>query len=212
MLVPNPILLPYRVMSRCYRILSCYHTESCHVVTESYPVTIQSQVMLPNPMLLPYRVRSCCYRILSSYHIESWHVVTESYRITIHIHVMLPNPILLPYTVKSCCYRILSYYHTESSHVVTEFYPVTIHSHVMLLPTPTLSPYIYISVVTISNPELTKTLPIHVFPSDYFHTQHWQSGLSYSFISIQPLGRFSRNQNPVMRPVCLWRTASWANS
>jgi len=27
---------------------------------------------------------------------------------------------------------------------------------------------------------------------------------SHSFISIQPLGRFSRNQNPVRRPVWLW--------
>ena len=26
----------------------------------------------------------------------------------------------------------------------------------------------------------------------------------HSFISIQPLGRFSRNQNPVRRPVWLW--------
>jgi len=34
----------------------------------------------------------------------------------------------------------------------------------------------------------------------------------YSFISIQPLGRFSRNQNPVRWPVWLWHTASWANS
>jgi hypothetical protein len=34
----------------------------------------------------------------------------------------------------------------------------------------------------------------------------------YSFISIQPLGRFSRNQNPVRRPVWLWHTASWASS
>jgi len=33
-----------------------------------------------------------------------------------------------------------------------------------------------------------------------------------SLISIQPLGRFfSRNQNPVRRPVWLWNTASWAN-
>ena len=34
----------------------------------------------------------------------------------------------------------------------------------------------------------------------------------HSFISIQPLGRFSRNQNPVRRPVWLWHTASWASS
>jgi hypothetical protein len=33
-----------------------------------------------------------------------------------------------------------------------------------------------------------------------------------SFISIQSLGRFSRNQNPVRRPVWLWHTASWASS
>jgi hypothetical protein len=33
-----------------------------------------------------------------------------------------------------------------------------------------------------------------------------------SFISIQPLGRFNRNQKPVRRPVCLWHTASWASS
>jgi len=31
----------------------------------------------------------------------------------------------------------------------------------------------------------------------------------HSFISIQPLGQFSRNQNPVRRPVWLWHTASW---
>jgi hypothetical protein len=36
--------------------------------------------------------------------------------------------------------------------------------------------------------------------------------LSYSFISIQHLGRFSRNQNPVRRPVWLRHTASWASS
>ena len=34
----------------------------------------------------------------------------------------------------------------------------------------------------------------------------------HSFISIQPLGRFSRNQNSVRRPVWLWHTASWASS
>jgi hypothetical protein len=33
----------------------------------------------------------------------------------------------------------------------------------------------------------------------------------HSFISIQPLGQFSRNQNPVRRPVWLWHTASWAS-
>jgi len=33
-----------------------------------------------------------------------------------------------------------------------------------------------------------------------------------SFISIQPLGRFSRNQSPVRRPVWLWHAASWASS
>jgi len=30
--------------------------------------------------------------------------------------------------------------------------------------------------------------------------------------SIQPLGRFSRNQSPVRRPVWLWHAASWASS
>ena len=35
---------------------------------------------------------------------------------------------------------------------------------------------------------------------------------THSFISIQPLGRFSRNHNPVRRPVWLWHTASWASS
>jgi len=34
----------------------------------------------------------------------------------------------------------------------------------------------------------------------------------HSFISIQPLGRFSRNQNPVRRPVWLWHAASWASA
>jgi hypothetical protein len=34
----------------------------------------------------------------------------------------------------------------------------------------------------------------------------------YSFIRIQPLGQFSRNQNPIRRPVWLWHTASWASS
>ena len=33
-----------------------------------------------------------------------------------------------------------------------------------------------------------------------------------SFISIQPLGRFGRNQSPVRRPVWLWHAASWARS
>jgi len=33
-----------------------------------------------------------------------------------------------------------------------------------------------------------------------------------SFISIQPLGGFSRNQSPVRRPVWLWHAASWASS
>jgi hypothetical protein len=129
-------------MSR-YRILSCYHTESSHVGTESYPVTIQSHVMLQNPILLPYRVMACCYRILSYYHTQSCHVVTESYPITIQSQVMsLPNPILLSY------------------------------SHVIWLPIPTLSPYVYISVVSISNPELTITLSVYAFPSDYFPMQH----------------------------------------
>jgi hypothetical protein len=37
--------------------------------------------------------------------------------------------------------------------------------------------------------------------------------ISYSsLISIQPLGRFSWNQNPVRRPVWLWHTSSWASS
>ena len=34
----------------------------------------------------------------------------------------------------------------------------------------------------------------------------------HSFISIQPLGWFSRNQSPVRRPVWLWHTASQASS
>jgi len=33
----------------------------------------------------------------------------------------------------------------------------------------------------------------------------------HSVISIQPLGRFSRNQSSVRRPVWLWHTASWAS-
>jgi len=36
--------------------------------------------------------------------------------------------------------------------------------------------------------------------------------LQHSFISIQPLGRFSRNQSPVRLPLWLWHTASWASS
>ena len=45
----------------------------------------------------------------------------------------------------------------------------------------------------------------------------WEDQQAYlawsdSFISIQPLGRFSRNQNPVRWPVWLWHTASWASS
>ena len=39
----------------------------------------------------------------------------------------------------------------------------------------------------------------------------WLMESSYSFISIQPLGRFSRNQSSVRRPVWLWHTASWAS-
>jgi hypothetical protein len=34
----------------------------------------------------------------------------------------------------------------------------------------------------------------------------------HSFISIQPLGRFRRNQDPVRRPVWLWHAASWVSS
>jgi hypothetical protein len=41
---------------------------------------------------------------------------------------------------------------------------------------------------------------------------HVYQGSCYSFISIQPLGWFSRNQNPVRRPIWLWHTASWASS
>jgi hypothetical protein len=33
----------------------------------------------------------------------------------------------------------------------------------------------------------------------------------HSFISIQPLGRFGRNQSSVRWPVWLWHAASWAN-
>ena len=35
--------------------------------------------------------------------------------------------------------------------------------------------------------------------------------VGYLFISIQPLGRFHRNQSSVRWPVWLWQTASWAN-
>ena len=37
-------------------------------------------------------------------------------------------------------------------------------------------------------------------------------GIWVIIISIQPLGRVSRNQSPVRRPVWLWHTASWASS
>jgi hypothetical protein len=41
--------------------------------------------------------------------------------------------------------------------------------------------------------------------------RHWavtsNNNLIHSFISIQPLGRFGRNQSPVRRPVWLWYTA-----
>jgi len=47
-----------------------------------------------------------------------------------------------------------------------------------------------------------ETVPNHSYQDSGIH----------SFISIQPLGQFSRNQNPVMRPVWLWHTASWAIS
>ena len=33
----------------------------------------------------------------------------------------------------------------------------------------------------------------------------------HSFISIQPLGRFGRNQSSIRWPVWLWYAASWAN-
>ena len=46
----------------------------------------------------------------------------------------------------------------------------------------------------------------HINKYIYVHTY------IYLFISIQPLGRFSRNQNPVRRPAWLWHTASWASS
>jgi len=35
--------------------------------------------------------------------------------------------------------------------------------------------------------------------------------MTYSFISIQLLGRFGRNQSPERRPVWLWHTTSWAS-
>jgi len=36
----------------------------------------------------------------------------------------------------------------------------------------------------------------------------WVLQCPYSFISIQPLGRFSRNQSPVRRPIWPWYAAS----
>jgi hypothetical protein len=39
-----------------------------------------------------------------------------------------------------------------------------------------------------------------------------QTEIIHSFISIQPLGLFSRNQNTFSRPVWLWHTVSWASS
>jgi hypothetical protein len=51
----------------------------------------------------------------------------------------------------------------------------------------------------------------------YYNTTYnvWTStqyNIINSFISIQPLGWFSRNQNPVGRLVWLWHAASWASS
>jgi len=70
---------------------------------------------------------------------------------------------------------------------------------------PILCPFIHF---TIFSPLLTSSSFRFVL---FFH-----SPLSYlrpySFNSIQPLGRFSRNQNPIRRPVWLWHTASWASS
>jgi hypothetical protein len=52
-----------------------------------------------------------------------------------------------------------------------------------------------------------------------FNTMHghrkvkfWAIVYIYFFISIQPLGPYSRNQSPVRRPVWLWHAASWASS
>ena len=49
---------------------------------------------------------------------------------------------------------------------------------------------------------------------DIFVTRmsHFDSQIDIYLSSIQPLGRFSRNQSPSRRPVWLWHTASWASS
>ena len=46
----------------------------------------------------------------------------------------------------------------------------------------------------------------------YIYVYIYMHSFIHSFISIQPLGRFSRNQNPFRRPVWLWHTAFWASS
>jgi len=71
-LLPNPILLPYKVMSSCYRI---------------YPVTIQSHVvLLPNLILSPYisqwllfktwinNKRPICAFRSDHFPIQHWHI------------------------------------------------------------------------------------------------------------------------------------------
>jgi len=67
-----------------------------------------------------------------------------------------------------------------------------------------LTTALHVSGVTITHFQEHKTTVTTAFGNVYT--------VIHSFISIQPLGRFSRNQNPVRRPVWLWYAASWANS
>ena len=83
----------------------------------------------------------------------------------------------------------------------------------------TLYSYIFISLNYWKYVFSIHFLNISVHYRMYIFCNHYMSFSAFdktnsinSFISIQPLGRFSRNQNPVRPPVWLWHTASWASS
>jgi len=66
-----------------------------------------------------------------------------------------------------------------------------------------------------SLPSITRaTCPAHLIFLDFTTRTILEEEcyLGDSFISVQPLGWFSKNQNPVRRPVWLWHTECWASS
>jgi hypothetical protein len=50
--------------------------------------------------------------------------------------------------------------------------------------------------------------PSEMRPAKHSPLQNCYGTRPYSFISSQPLGRFSRNQSPVRRPLWPWHAAS----